>query len=320
VRNARASPAAATRPVHEPTLQVARAADIPVLDEVIAEPEPVQISDKEAVKQEQQRRKQLQKDRHDQRRQQERERFEAQELARQQLKDEKRLEEEKRQQEKKRRKERQRLEKQNIEEQKREQKEIERRERERRLEDSEDNKHIKQNVTFNCDFVESLDRDALPDNYADVLTIGTSSLTFERPNFLNDLEILEAVNKTQIHKVTYEQLRNTEGKKFRLFSWLAAGVIIGLLISLTLVVLLHNKTGKFPGEAWVITTMLPVMALATFGGLFTGILIPHNKTKIFILYTIHTSTGSNLRFVTGFKGFKRARRAFADSELKFIEA
>ncbi len=321
VQNARSRPATAPRPIHEPTLQIAERVDIPVLDEVIAEPEPIQLTDKEAIKLEQQRRIQLQKDKHEQRRQQERKRFEEQELERQHLKEEKRLLDEKQRQEKKRRKEQQHLEKQNkIEEQKRQQQEIEHQDKARRLERSENQQQAKQSITFNCDFVESLDKEALPDNYADVLTINSSALTLSKPNVMGELSVFETVNKSQIRKISYEELRNTEGKKFRLFSWLAAGVITGLLICLTLVVLLYNKTGKFPGEAWVITTMLPIMALSTFGGLFTGILIPHNKTRIFILYTIHRAKGSDLRFVTGYKGFKRARRAFTDSELKFVEA
>ncbi|VAW79098.1 hypothetical protein MNBD_GAMMA12-381 [hydrothermal vent metagenome] len=318
-------PAAAFRPSQESVLQIqGEDSDIPMLEEVIAEAEPVQNTHQNAIQQERQRRMKIQKKRLQQQRVQELKRLEQQQLERELLEEEKQQQEKRRQQAKARIEEKQKKieeakqkvlkEKEQLQNKKRAEQEKADKEKLSALQPAEKNPD-----TFTCDFLEGLDEDSIPDGHADICLIDSHNLVLATPDISGELNIFETVSKKKIHKITFEQLKNTEGKKFRLFSWLAAGVICGLLICLTLVILLYNKSGKFPTDDWIITTMLPIMALATFGGLFTGILIPHKKTKIYILYTVYRTAGEKLQFVTGYKGFKRARKVFIDSQLEFIE-
>ncbi len=314
-------PAAASRPAQEPVLQIqGDDSDIPILEEVIAEPEPTQNTHQDVLQQERRRRMNIQKQRQQQQRAQAAKRLEQQQLERELLEEEKQQQEKRRQQAKARIEEKRK--KEIIEEKKQVQQDQKRIEKEKADQQKLNKLQPADNKpdTFTCDFLEGLDEGAMPDGHADICLIDNKNLVLATPDISGELNIFETVDKNKIQKITFEQLKNTEGKKFRLFSWLAAGVICGLLISLTLIILLYNKSGKLPGEDWIITNMLPIMALATFGGLFTGILIPHKKTKIYILYTIYQTAGENLQFVTGYKGFKRARKVFMDSQLEFVES
>ncbi len=107
---------------------------------------------------------------------------------------------------------------------------------------------------------------------------------------------LASVPRQALSHIQCRRLRCVKLRRFKLFRFVAAGLFAGLLISLYLLWNIYFFHDALIESSYIVTTIIPVLAGATFAGLLVGILKPHKKIRYYTLYQVFSQHGCAIEF------------------------
>ncbi len=122
---------------------------------------------------------------------------------------------------------------------------------------------------------------------------------------------LASLSRQDFSHIQCRTLRCVKLRRFKLFRFVAIGLLAGLLISLYLLWDIYFFHDAVIELSYLVTTILPVLSAATFAGLLVGILKPHKKIRHYTIYQVFSHQGCAFEFATR---CRHARRV--DKKLK----
>ncbi len=126
---------------------------------------------------------------------------------------------------------------------------------------------------------------------------------------------IQRILKSEIQRVKFQEWRNIKTKHFKLFTFVTFGLLAGLVGCAALIIFNFYETQKWPAPAYAITTILPLLAIATFGGLILGLIKPRKKYKLYILFSVVQRSAKPLQFLVLYNQFAAIVDVFTEHGL-----
>lgn len=131
---------------------------------------------------------------------------------------------------------------------------------------------------------------------------------------------MQRILKSEIQRIQFQEWRNGNTKHFKLFTFVTFGLLAGLVGCAALIIFNFYETQKWPAPAYAITTILPLLAISTFGGLLLGLLKPRKKYKLYILLSVVKRSGKPLQFLIPYKQFAAIADLFTEHGIALQES
>ena len=130
-------------------------------------------------------------------------------------------------------------------------------------------------------------------------------------NDVGEFKSITKINRDNIRNLRCEEFRDVCYRNFKFVKFLTLGTLIGLGICVYLIGMEYRNLHAWPGWSFVITTVLPVLALSSFAGILFGLMLPARSIQIYMLFTIQRVKGSPLYLVVARNTFRKIRSLLA---------
>ncbi len=115
-------------------------------------------------------------------------------------------------------------------------------------------------------------------------------------------------NRKNIHTISFGRLRNEIERSVKIFNYVIGGLILGIIICIGIIGHLYFEHNQIVSKTYAVTTLLPILAAATFIGLILGIIRPQKKSRTYMLYRVHTKNEDGLCFVIEMRSVKQTNK------------